>query len=829
MVRYIFLVILLLVVITVQLITPQVKAADKPAVFSEINESDYDYFVVPDYTGDTEGKIYDTIQKAIDAAAEENSSSEKKIYIAAGLYDEHLEIDVPRISLIGAGREDTVIEAPERRATVMITADQFRAENISFVNPFGQEERYQAIDSTSDRSVFKNTRIIGAQDTLYIKEGRMYFYDSLIAGDVDYIYGDATAVFEDCEIRNVEPDGGYITAASTKKGEYGFLFLNCELTADEGVAPNSVYLGRPWRDYAQVTYVNSKIGEHIKPVGWMDWDQPERQETSRYEEYNSKDLEGNKLDLSRRVDWARKLDEFAMWERNPWNYLRGEDNWDPAGVRDDYEELNSAAEKIEINGGQPYLFSSLELSREGAAGTEIAWKSSQPELLDNRGQINRPGKNEKSKAVTLTALVKKGDKGVTREFDLVVMRKPAETAETGDQKDCFRTGLVLEYLLAQKNLGSLTEDISLPEDRIGEVTVNWESTIPYLNSEGEVFRPSYQDGDSQGKLKAQVKKNDSEQEWSFPVTILKTEHNVLAESFKQTGDNWNQPQNWSVEINQEDIGNNTGKKGEFFVPETVEKVDEFEIDFPEKKDHILLNSFRVYLNNKENQLTYNLRDNQGNNITQIEFNTDNVISVFDGPESINAGDSFGWPIYDTGNWYEVTFVIDNRKQDEPLIYDLYLKKASEYQGPYRKVEEYLGLQASTEQKLTSAKISSGVFRPGSIADTRYYVDDYIVEDFTAYVEETLEDLTLEKLGSDADGQVNSDLELPEKGIKGVELNWSSNKPEIISSSGEFDLPDGSEETQVVLTVEAVKRVGQGEDALAEKREKKYELLVKNNN
>jgi len=93
---------------------------------------------------------------------------------------------------------------------------------------------------------FENCRFLGFKDTLYPhgRQSRQYYKNCYIEGTVDFIFGRATAFFEDCEIFCKSP--GYITAASTEQdARFGFVFKNCKITssAEKGTA----YLGRPWR------------------------------------------------------------------------------------------------------------------------------------------------------------------------------------------------------------------------------------------------------------------------------------------------------------------------------------------------------------------------------------------------------------------------------------------------------------------------------------------------------------------------------------------------------------------------------------------------------
>ena len=110
------------------------------------------------------------------------------------------------------------------------------------------------------------------------------FRRCLIEGGVDFIFGGATAYFEDCEFRSVEP--GFVFAPSTPQHvKEGFVARGCRFTAAEGVPDGSCYIARPWRAYSAVRLENCTLGAHIAPQGWDDWRKPH--EGIRFEEYGS--------------------------------------------------------------------------------------------------------------------------------------------------------------------------------------------------------------------------------------------------------------------------------------------------------------------------------------------------------------------------------------------------------------------------------------------------------------------------------------------------------------------------------------------------------------
>jgi len=157
---------------------------------------------------------------------------------------------------------------------------------------------------------------------------------------VDFIYGSATAVFERCEIHS--RNGGHVTAASTPKDHpFGFVFFNCKLSGDdiawkptpehpstEPVKPPNrmADLGRPWRPYAAVAYINCEMGDHIKPEGWNNWRNPENEKTARYAEYKST---GPGANPTKRVPWSKQLTDDEAAGITADAVLGGDDDWHP--------------------------------------------------------------------------------------------------------------------------------------------------------------------------------------------------------------------------------------------------------------------------------------------------------------------------------------------------------------------------------------------------------------------------------------------------------------------------------------------------------------------
>ncbi len=237
------------------------------------------------------------LQAAIDAAPDDGTNA-FRILIRPGIYQgqfivpknkRHIELvgeDVTNTILTGSLNQQDPKPFPDRpfynNASTVVLGDDFHAENITFQNTSGDHGQALALRADGDREIFNHCRFLGWQDTLLVNNGRYYFTNCYVEGRVDFIYGSATAVFDRCEIHS--KNGGHVTAANTPKDKpFGFVFMNCNLTGDpqpwispEGIpantnSPPKADLGRPWRPYASVTYLNCEMGDHIKPEGWNIW------------------------------------------------------------------------------------------------------------------------------------------------------------------------------------------------------------------------------------------------------------------------------------------------------------------------------------------------------------------------------------------------------------------------------------------------------------------------------------------------------------------------------------------------------------------------------
>ncbi|GAB3821971.1 pectinesterase family protein [Pontibacter rugosus] len=286
--------------------------------------------VAQDHSGD-----YTSVQAAVDAVPS-FPDNRVEIFIKNGVYLEKVIIPTwkTNISLVGENKDKTIISWDDHAGkgdintftsyTVLVQGDDFHAENITFENSAGRTAgQAVALHMEADRCVIKNCNIKGDQDTLYAGRNgnRQYYLNCYIEGTTDFIFGPATAVFQNCTIHCKK--NSYITAASTPEGQaYGFVFLNCTVTGAEEAT--KVYLGRPWRPYAQTVFIKSKLAEHIRPEGWHNWSKPEAEKTALYAEYKSK---GPGAMPKSRVKWAKQLNAREAKNYKVAVILAGEDGW----------------------------------------------------------------------------------------------------------------------------------------------------------------------------------------------------------------------------------------------------------------------------------------------------------------------------------------------------------------------------------------------------------------------------------------------------------------------------------------------------------------------
>ncbi len=274
-------------------------------------------------------------------------SAGDKIFIKNGVYQEKVVLgaNLDDFSVIGESQEGVIIEWDDHSGdseghstatsyTVLVTGDNVYMENLTIRNTAGDVGQAVALNTEGDQQIFKNVKLEGFQDTYYVEKGKQYNLNCEISGATDFIFGDATAVFQSCDITCV--DGGqYITApADTKlisqvEGSnfyHGILFLESNILAGDGVGAEEYYLGRPWQHNSSSVYINCVYEDHVRAKGWSEWND-NTHNTAVFAEYGNTDTNGNPIDVSARADWSIQLSAQEVDSYYNLNYFL--DGWDP--------------------------------------------------------------------------------------------------------------------------------------------------------------------------------------------------------------------------------------------------------------------------------------------------------------------------------------------------------------------------------------------------------------------------------------------------------------------------------------------------------------------
>jgi len=304
----------------------------------------YDIVVAQDGSGN-----FKTVQEAFDAVPS-LKSERTVIFVKKGIYKQviTLEKDKNNVTLIGEDANNVILTFDNYSSKInpvtnkgygtsgssscYIKGDSFYAKNITFENSSGPVGQALAIHIDGDKAVFNNCRFLGFQDTMYAGDSRQYFKDCYIEGSTDFIFGSSTSFFDNCVLHT--KGGSAITAASTKDYvTFGYVFNNCKIT---GTGAGITTLGRPWRPYAAVVFINTEMSNAIKPAGWDNWRKTENESTARYKEYNST---GAGAYPNERVKWMKYLTKEEVKLYTIENVLKATnanppviDNWNPKQI-----------------------------------------------------------------------------------------------------------------------------------------------------------------------------------------------------------------------------------------------------------------------------------------------------------------------------------------------------------------------------------------------------------------------------------------------------------------------------------------------------------------
>lgn len=297
--------------------------------------------IKPDFvvSADGSGK-FKTVQEAINAVPDFRNKT-TIIFIKKGKYKEKLVLAASKknVKFVGEDLYKTILtyddynqkknifgedKGTSGSSSFYIYGENFSAENLTFENSSGPVGQAVAVWAGGDKLIFNNCRFLGFQDTLYTygSNNRQYYKNCYIEGTVDFIFGSSTAWFENCTLYCKK--GGYITAASTADTtKFGYVLNNCKIKGD---APaNSFYLGRPWRPYAKVVYLNCELPELIHRQGWNNWSKESNELSAYYAEYKST---GKGANPEKRANWSHQLtnEEYKAYTLE--NVFHG---WNPEG------------------------------------------------------------------------------------------------------------------------------------------------------------------------------------------------------------------------------------------------------------------------------------------------------------------------------------------------------------------------------------------------------------------------------------------------------------------------------------------------------------------
>ncbi|XP_058204945.1 probable pectinesterase/pectinesterase inhibitor 59 [Rhododendron vialii] len=289
------------------------KLLESPPLSSQAN-----FIVAQDGSGH-----FRSIQAAINLAVSRRRRDERiTIHVKRGVYREYIQINknMNKITLVGDGMRHTIISGKRSVAsgytiyscaTVGIDGAGFMARGITFRNRAGpQNGQAVAVRSASDFSVFYACGFEGYQDTLFVLAQRQFFKMCYIYGTIDFIFGNAAVVFQNCIIYVRKPLWGQanVIAAQGRIDPYqntGISIQGSRVVATPGFArvvrSYNTYLGRPWQRYSRTVFLQSYLGSLVNPAGWLAWENTDfAQDTLYFGEYKNF---GPASSTTRRVNW----------------------------------------------------------------------------------------------------------------------------------------------------------------------------------------------------------------------------------------------------------------------------------------------------------------------------------------------------------------------------------------------------------------------------------------------------------------------------------------------------------------------------------------------
>uniref|UniRef100_A0A2N9GUH6 Pectinesterase n=1 Tax=Fagus sylvatica TaxID=28930 RepID=A0A2N9GUH6_FAGSY len=269
------------------------------------------------------------------------------IYIKEGVYREYVQINstMTHVLMIGDGPQKTRITGNKnfvdgiptfKTCTVAVSGDYFIAKNIGFENSAGPEKHQAvALKVQSDLSVFYNCSMDGYQDTLYVHTKRQFYRDCTISGTIDFVFGDAASVFQNCTFLVRKPMDNQqciVTAQGRKERRQpsAIVLQGCTILADPALYQyrfeRKVYLGRPWKEYSRTIIMESYLDDLIQPTGWLPWMGDFGLKTCFYTEFDN--IGPGAVNSTHRVKWRgiKNITRKHALDFAPGRFLRG-DSW----------------------------------------------------------------------------------------------------------------------------------------------------------------------------------------------------------------------------------------------------------------------------------------------------------------------------------------------------------------------------------------------------------------------------------------------------------------------------------------------------------------------
>ena len=293
--------------------------------------------VAKDGSGD-----FKTISEAL-AAIPKAYNGRYVVYVKEGVYDETVTVakNMENVTMYGDGSQKSIITGSKnfrdgvrtfQTASFVVLGDGFLGLAMGFRNTAGPDG-HQAVAARvqADRAVFANCRFEGYQDTLYTQTHRQFYRSCIISGTIDFIFGDAAVVFQNCIMivrKPLDNQSNMVTAQGRmdKQQATGIVLQKCQIKPDDTLVPVKdtikSYLGRPWKEFSRTIVMESEIGDFIHPDGWTAWEGNFALDTLYYAEFNNT---GPGANTSGRIKWQgyKVINKEEASKYTVGNFLKG--------------------------------------------------------------------------------------------------------------------------------------------------------------------------------------------------------------------------------------------------------------------------------------------------------------------------------------------------------------------------------------------------------------------------------------------------------------------------------------------------------------------------